>query len=548
MTKLLTLLLLLVAALAFAQESGPAEPEETEIVIPELVLEIEELELQQISAVLPAEGELALGSIAIPLPGADELFVDEGAFTIPQPGMVVGPDATSVFSSGRLGAGTVNHIVGELSLFKLGADPRFRLRFSHEGLDGYQFGEPGRGYFSNVNVIDGWFAGGSERVSVDVEAAFSEEVDGLQGQSDYYSVGLRRTIATAGVEFLPDPLVSLLGTIDGSFATRLQSASGTATGSSGSPQVPTEREFSLTPGVEARFAIRAVDIVFSTSYFLRFLVDNEIPVTQDIDLLAGVDVDLPAAATVSARAGIQWDPSLAALRYPWSLSVGLLLGEALETSVSGGYRVDRLLLADIWTDVPLAAVGDSEGAPDLANDGQWYADVSARWSGASGLSLTAGAEFIAHEAAVDLRPYRPDTDEFPFVQRAMLSLETSARASWRPGPQMQVQAGASGVFIDAVTGQPRLSVDGSIRAADRAERFTGAAEVRSDFYDAGPAMPWVGLSGSFAPSDELEFTLELSDLLAPISAGRPTIGPALSGDFPFIEPGFRASLFTRISL
>jgi hypothetical protein len=62
-------------------------------------------------------------------------------------------------------------------------------------------------------------------------------------------------------------------------------------------------------------------------------------------------------------------------------------------------------------------------------------------------------------------------------------------------------------------------------------------------------MPWLGLTGSFAPSDELEFTLEFADMLAPLlESGRPAHGPSVSPEFPFIEPGFRASIFTRISL
>ena len=229
-TLLAMLLFAGIGAPVVAQEGspsvGPSDPDETEIVVPELVLEVEEIELQQVTAVLPEEGELALGQVSIPLPGADELEIADDAFSVPLPGAMPAAETTSVFSSGRLGAGSANHIVGELSLFKLGADPRFRLRFSHEGLDGYQFNEAGTGYFSSSNVLDGWFAGGDDRLRAEAEAAFSEKVDGLQGQSDYYSAGLRRTTATASVDFNPDPLITLSADFDGSLATRIQSVSG----------------------------------------------------------------------------------------------------------------------------------------------------------------------------------------------------------------------------------------------------------------------------------------------------------------------------------
>jgi hypothetical protein len=549
-TVVIFALLTLVASGAWAQtsdspggldpSSGPRSPEETEIIVPELVLRVPELELQQVSAVLPEEGELALGQVNIPLPGAQELDVDEEAFSIPLPGTAPQPEGTSVFSSGRLGAGTMNHVVGELSLFKLGADPRFRLRFSHEGLDGYQFLDAGTGYFSNSNTIDGWFSARTEQLSSEVEASFSEEVDGLQGRSDFFSAGVRRTTGSADLTFTPDPLVELNGNLDASVTSRIQSTSG-------SSAVPREQEFSVTPAAEGRVAVGAVDIVLSTSYFLRFLAGGELPVQQDVDLLAGVDVELPASWSATARAGILWEPG-SALSYPWSLTLSALFGEALETTLSGGYRVERLTLGEIWADVPLAAVGDAEADADLVNDGQWYGSFGARWSGPSGLTVTAGADFVAHETVVDIREYDPVADEFPFIQRPVLTLATSARASWRPESRIQVQAGWNGVFLDSVTGTPTGSVDGSVRVSDASERFTAAAEARADFYPE-VSMPWTALSGSFAPSEELEFTLEFTDLLAPLlEQGRPTIGPEVSPGFPFIEPGFRASLFTRISL
>ncbi|TFH04114.1 MAG: hypothetical protein E4H09_04110, partial [Spirochaetales bacterium] len=148
----------LVAQLVTAQTAGPSEPTDTDIMIPDLLLKVEELTVDDVQAVLPPEGALALGQISIPLPAAGDLTVDESAFTVPLPGAAVaGPGSTSsFFSSGRLGAGSVNHIVGDLSLYKLGESPRFRVEFAHEGLDGYQFQDAGTGFFSSTNTVSGW--------------------------------------------------------------------------------------------------------------------------------------------------------------------------------------------------------------------------------------------------------------------------------------------------------------------------------------------------------------------------------------------------------
>ncbi|MFW5688692.1 MAG: hypothetical protein ACOC1U_03890 [Spirochaetota bacterium] len=547
MTKLrapLTILLVILAATtAWSQStasSGPASPEETDIIVPELVLEVEELEVQEVTAVLPEEGELAMGQVSIPLPGADELGVDEGAFIVSAPGMGPAPQDASVFTSGRLGAGSVNYVAGELSIYKLGTDPRYRLGFSHEGLDGYQFNDPGTGFFSQSNRIDGWLGADAEPLSTELEASFTEEVDGLQDQSDYFSAGLRRTAATANLTFTPDPLVELTATLDASIANRIQSASGGAA-------IPREQEFVLAPFAQGSVAVGVVDIVLSTSYFLRFLAEGEIPIQQDVEALAGLDVALPASWSASGRAGISWDPGNP-LAYPWSLSLQGVLGEALETTLSGGYRVERLTLSDIWTEVPIAAVGDADGDAELTNDGQWYGSLAARWSGPSGFTVTGSAEFVAHDAVVDLLAYDAVEDEFPFEQRSMRSVAASARASWRPNPGTQVQVGWTGTFLDQVTGAPTSAVDGSVRVSDPSERLSATAEARQEFYP-DAALPWLSVSGSFAPSDEIAFILEFSDVIALLAEdGRPAIGAQVSPEFQFIEPGFRASFLTRLSL
>lgn len=547
---LAALLMVLVVALAGAQDetddvrqppvSGPSAPEETDIIVPDLVFEVEELEVEQVRAVLPDEDELALGQVSIPLPGADDLAVDDDAFSVPLPGSPAAPETTSVFSSGRLGAGSANHIVGELSLYRLGAEPRFRLRFAYEGLDGFQFRPPGSGYFSRSNVIDGWIAASRERLDVEAEAAFEEDVLGLQGRSDSFSAGLRRTTASAEAVFRPEPLISLTGAFDGSVGSRLLS---TTRGNEAAGEV----EITATPAAEARFTIRAVDIVVESSYFVRALLSQNVPLGQNVDLLGGVDVELPASVTLGARAGISWEPGVP-LDYPWRVSMGALFGEAFEASVEGGYRVERITLEEVWDRVPLAGVSSSSAVSELANDRQWYAGLDTRWSGTSGLAVTGEVDFIAHEAAVDVGAYDTFAEEFPLLQRSMLTLTSGLNASWRPVQRMQVQAGWTGSFLDTPVGVPASSVDGSLRVNDASERFTGIIEARSDFFPEA-AMPWLGVTGSFTPSDELEFTLELADVLAPLlNEGRGSLGPEPTDDSPFIEPGFRASVYTRISL
>lgn len=534
------ILVFLAAAAAAIAQVGPSAPAETELIIPDLVLQVEELGLQEVTGVLPAAGELALGRITLPLPQTGELAISDEAFRVAVPGTVGAATGSTVFSTGRLGAGTVNHVVGELSLFKLGDNPRFRLRFAHEGLDGFQFKAPGTGFYSQRNAVDGWLLSAGNRTDLEAEAAFTETIDGMQGVSDYFSVGLRTTRAVTSLTFRPDPLVELGGSVDGSMSTRILSASGT-------DEVPTYREFAAEPGLSGRITVGSVGISLDTRYFLRFMTGNVLPFAHDIDATAGLDLDIRQAVNAAARFGVHWDFA-GRLVYPWSVRLSALLGDSFEAAVGGGYRIERQRLADLWARYPLAAPGDSEDEPDLIHDRQWYGELSTRYSGASGLALQGGVEFVAHEAAIDLGAYSAASTQYDFVQRDLLTLVISGSASWRPSTQLRLQAGAAGRFIDAVTGQPTSSLDFSASFADRSERLVVSVDVAQRFYPAY-APPRAGMTGSFSASEGVEFVLELSDLFAPLGTdGRAALGPNVTADYPFIEPGFRASIFTRISL
>ena len=49
-------------------KTGPSEPSQTEIVLPEMYLEIEDLSIEEINAVIPDDDAVLLSSIEFPLP------------------------------------------------------------------------------------------------------------------------------------------------------------------------------------------------------------------------------------------------------------------------------------------------------------------------------------------------------------------------------------------------------------------------------------------------------------------------------------------------
>lgn len=540
MRKLLLLGLVIAVVPVIAQVSGPEEPGQTEILVPEFILQVEELAIEQVDALLPQEAEQTIGQIALPLPEGDELAISDVSLDVPLPGATIPTTGqSSVFSTGRLGAGTSSHVVGELSLYKLGSDPQYRVRFAHEGVDGYQLEPAGTGYFLRSNILDARISAGEEPLRFSAEGGFSETERGLQGHSDYFSVNLREIAADMDVRYRPDPLITLNGRLAASSTARLQSTSGVGT-------APRDQEFVVNPQISAATSVSIVGLSISSGYFLRFLADGSVPTMQDVEAMAQVTVDPSDSVSIGGEAGVVWDLE-SRLLYPWRVSFEATLAGSLDISVAGGYRYLRPTFNEQWNQTPLLAVGDSDGSPDLVGDGQWFAEVDALFSGFGGATVRSSAEYVVRSAAVDLQAYDTVADEYPFVQRTVQTVYPDFSFVWRPVTALQIEGGWRGAFIDTVAGEPIGMIHAAIRYADHGP-LSASAEVSSELYPT-PTMPDLSLSGAFAAGGGVEFVVEGVDVLSPLlAAGRASIGPTVNAANPFIEPGFRVSVFTRISL
>ena len=86
--------------------SQDIEPEEPGIVLPPMLLEVEDLRVEDIHAALPADEEQLTPEITVPLPAADELYLPEEVFDVPFPDMILtgqpGPQGTRPRIDGNL--------------------------------------------------------------------------------------------------------------------------------------------------------------------------------------------------------------------------------------------------------------------------------------------------------------------------------------------------------------------------------------------------------------------------------------------------------------
>ena len=76
---------LLIFLSSFSLGAQDAEPEEPGIVLPPTLLEVEDLQVEEISAVIPEEEIQLLPEIEIPLPQAEDILLPEERFDIPYP-------------------------------------------------------------------------------------------------------------------------------------------------------------------------------------------------------------------------------------------------------------------------------------------------------------------------------------------------------------------------------------------------------------------------------------------------------------------------------
>lgn len=551
--NMLALGCLVLAGLAFAQDD-PSDriPSDPEIILPPVLLQIEDVTLETLEVALPPTEEILAPEIGIPLPRADEPgFIDLG-FEVP---LLDGVDQrvptvgeSSIFSNGTLGVGTMNHIVGSVSLFKLGDDPRFRFRFSHEGIDGYNFRDPGTGYFFREDIIDGWFAastseepavaGGelaSGELGFDIEGAFREEEEGLQGQSDYYSVDLRFLRGGVAFGYRPEEIVLLRANVDAAVSTRLL----TLANPGGGGTAPREEEVLIEPAIGVTVDVGPVLVYVDAGYDLRVGVPGDY---HGVRAEAGFEAAFDIPLFLDGFVGVDWNTANL-FSVPFELGINGIIDDVFTIGARGGLDVRQSTQTEYWESFPLAAAPAAFPAVR-----RWHAGVDFSFQTGDQVFRTAGGlVFDVTENALSLGAYDPATDLYPTSRVTRNAFHP--RLSVELAPSRAFSAGLEwvGTFLDLAPFEPAsvLALDLGLRQPDG--DFGGSLSTRWSIY-AQPTIPELSLGGFWKVSEGVEFQLDFEDILAPLyPQGRLRLGndPAAA---PFVTPGFRASLRALIAL
>ncbi len=532
------ILLVSLPGLLPAQSVEPAEPG---IVLPPVMLSVEDVSQAEIQTPLPQQSPPPLPAIEPALPDVAKLNVAQVSYNVPVPSASPsGAGASrqsSFYSEGTIGAGSMNQVIGEVSLYKIGADPRFSLHFSHDQLDGYDDGatfEPtGSGYFHRNDAIDGSLsAGNGSPFRLDSGASYTETEDGLQGLGDYSSVTHRFIDANVSSSYQSANPFGLTASVDGGIADTTLSASAPRNGA----------EYRATPDLGVTYASGALRASLDGFYGLTEIM----PLAQDqagpsasVARAGGtlsLKADVGEGLTLSGKVGVHWDPTND-LQAPFELDASGFSGDSFTYRLYGGYRVNDYSYADLWAAYPFI-----EEAGPLASSLSWYLGGTSRVRIGEELALDLGLEYSTDTAAVVPIGLSADgSGLFTFAQVASARVKPSFGLSWRPEGPFSLKGSWEGDFYESSPLLPISTFSLDAEVANRKNSVGGGLTGSLDLYTTGAQAPDIGLSGFVRASEGVLFIANVNDLVTPFVEG----GRTLWGTY--LEPGFNVTLKTEIS-
>jgi len=545
---------LLFAAVLLAAATAPlwaqsVEPKEPGIVLPPVLLKIQDVTQAKIDTPLPKATGPTLPKVDVILPKEAGVPTPAAAYAVPVPtgagasaAGAKGPPS-SFFSEGEIGVGSMNHVLGDVTLYKLGDDPRFRIHFAHNQLDGYGFRPAGGGYFDRNDAINGSLSSSKEGLySLDLGASYTESQNGLQQLSPTFnSVTHRFAAGNLAAEYLKAKPFS--------FGAAVKATNTGITVAGASPLGGNELD--LEPNLSAAVQFGGVRLGLSGFYGLdrtaALGAASAAGPTAQLQRAGGalsLRAELPLSLTLKASVGLHWD-EFNNLIVPFALDLTGDYGDSLSFSLHGGQRVKELSYAEVWRAMPFLA---EEGA--LHSSVQQYGGASTQLHFGRTLGLDGGVEYTADSGAVVPVTLASDgTGLFAFSQEPLVELSPSVALSWSPAESFTLRLGWKGSLLESNPFLPSTTFTLSAELANASSRYGGGLTGKWDVYPSGIQIPNLGLSGFFRVTDGVMFTLSGDDLLSPLIPGGRTLWGNIVPGFPgYYQPGLGVTLATHISL
>ena len=499
--------------------------DEMEIVIPTILLEVEEEKLALIEAPLPGDEDRELSDFVLSLPDVPDLEVSplqvEASEFLDLSSLVMGGDSEGTdaedrdswfFSTGLIGGGTGSRVLGDIVLYKLGPSPRFQLQFYHEGQDSFGGHLAGEGYFINDNRLSGNLEIEKNNIDTEIELEYKENEMGLQEQTVFSSMTLRHYTVNGNLNWKLSELFDLQGGC--LFTVSDQWLSGT--------NPPGYSGFTFNPALSLGMNTSFSDLELTAGYrWENAGADGDADTNiHGISALFSAESRLSSGIDLSGNAGVLWIPGNLP-EYSGELKIQGEPGNFFIYSIFS--RIAReVSMKSLWDEYPwikpLNSSGDSlDLAPLLGWSGLFYL----RFNPSGDLSLDTEIEYRYLENG--FIPSLTESDGLSSISRGEInSLFTAFSLDWNFLGDITLSAGWKGqIYFDQEPMDPLHSVTGEI-SWDPGETFGGSVFGKYDIYGENQSLftdsriPEIGFKGFIGITEGIRFILEGDDLFSPL--------------------------------
>lgn len=526
------------ALFALAEDTRPEEPD---LVLPPMILEVEDPTLADIEAVIPEGEEIDLSLVTTDLPDPEEIVLPTDAFDIALPGDsgLSGPGSAAekrgFFSRSVLGIGTRNHVIGDISLFMLGGQPRTRLRFHHEGMDGFGEHVAGEGFYKREDSFEGDLSYNLGPVKMGTSGSLTEEDFGLQGRAADYSNVLYRVVNGSADADMP-----VSERIDIGASGRVTFSGLVLAGDEPHRESEIDVELDLSTEAELQYLL----VGFDGGY--RFI--DWFGATRPAHLLAGgvyAESDFPFALDVASEVGIRWIPG-SSPAFPFSVSTTAYLGGVMTVFLSGGYRWNLLSYDELRNRFTLVDPGDSTGVLVTAGrESSWFVEGNLRYTPSDSIDVELGCDWTLADSR-----FQPgavsERGLFPQQWGGGNLLHGSLGIGWKAFDGFALNIHTGGILAGGDTTMPIFEAGGTLNFTDAEDVYGVNAGMVYALYDGtlvpSPPPPQVSLGGYVKIGEGVTVSLDAEDLVSAFT-DTPT---SLWGGYE--QPGFSLVLKTNLSL
>jgi len=522
------------------------EPEEPDLILPPMILEVEDPALEEVQAAIPEAEDIDLYLQVTDLPEPEEIELSQDAFDLVVPGGIEGPGIAGgrdFFSDSTLGIGTQNHFLGDISLFMLGDEPRAMLRFHHEGRDGFWGHLSGEGYNTRRESFEGDLSFHPGSVEIDLAGSLIEDEFGFQGRVEGFSSLIHRILTGSGnIEVPVKERIAAGGSVS-TVISNIVLATAAGGGAAGLPEQDTEVD--IQAGFFGNLDTQYVRFGLDGEY--RFL--NWLETGSPVHVLSGsvrAESNFPFALDVQADAGVNWIPGVDPA-FPFSLSTTAYLGGIMTVYISGGYRWDMASFGDLWNRFPLVDSRNASGDRYVQQyESGWFIDGEIRYEPSDAFSVEAACSWLYASSRFQPKDFLPGRGLFSQEWSPGTVFSARSGFSWRIGDSLTLDSGVGGILFGADFINPSFEVNASIEYAPLEGLFGFSSEVDYTIYNEAlvpiAMLPQASISGFFRISEGVSLSLEAEDIVSAL-----TSEPSYTWG-GYTSPGFALVFKTNLSL